>query len=96
MKLSEVFKATNIDDTVKQLLTNEAKNSILDWIDKQGLPYVREFANKWIEQLTEQAANETGWAKIRDAVYFPVVIKVALWFIETCTTKVVEESIKKV
>ena len=62
-----------VTDTMKQQLTN--------WLIETCLPLAETAAASFIAQTKEQAAEETGWCKIRDLIVLPAIINGGLWLV---------------
>lgn len=85
MKLQDVLSNAVNNDSIKQFLTEQAKNDLVIWMGNKGVPTIRDFAKEWLDGLSKQAASETGWCKMRDALYLPAIVTVILWLMEKST-----------
>ena len=95
MDIKDILKVAVNNDSIKEFLTEQAKTDLLFWVNDKGLPTVRDFAKSWLDELSKQAANETGWCKIRDTIYFPAIITVILWLAEKSTEFMVMQTKKE-
>ena len=43
------------------------------------MPVIEEYAMQFTEKVKEQATNETGWTKIRDAIVIPFAVQIGLY-----------------
>ena len=59
-----------VEETKQQFLTN---------FIEAGVPVVEEYAMQFTAKVKEQATNETGWTKIRDAIVIPCAVQIALY-----------------
>ena len=85
-------KWTDFRDNVESSLqfddvTEEMKQSVCKWLVAEMLPLAQTAADKFTDQVKAQAANETGWNKVRDLIVLPAVINGGLWLIEKALSK---------
>ena len=69
-------------DAMKQGALNvaeETKQQFLVNFIEAGVPVVEEYAAQFTAKVKEQATNETGWTKIRDAIVIPFAISAVMW-----------------
>lgn len=69
-------------DAMKQGALNvveETKQEFLKNFVEAGVPVVEEYADLFVAKVKEQAANESGWNKIRDAVVIPFSVQIGLY-----------------
>ena len=83
---------TEIRDQVSNVLgvaevTEEVKATLTKNLIEKVLPEVETLADNFITQTQEQAKNESGWTKIRDAVVLPVAISGFLKIVTYALTK---------
>ena len=88
-------KWTDFRDNVESSLqfddvTEEMKQSVCKWLVAEMLPLAQTAADKFTAQVKAQAANETGWNKVRDLIVLPAVINGGLWLIEKALSKTAE------
>jgi hypothetical protein len=95
MKFEDILKNAKDNDALKEFLTESAKNELLNWVEVKGIPTIKDFAKSWLDELANQAKNETGWKKIRDTIYFPAIVGVILWLLEKSTEFMVNETSKQ-
>jgi hypothetical protein len=78
----EILKAINVEE-----ITEEVKQDFTKWILTNLLPALKPAAENFVSQIREQAANESGWCKVRDLFVLPFVVEGGLWLIEKALTK---------
>lgn len=87
---------TEIRDQVSNVLgvaevTEEVKETLTKNLIEKVLPEVEKLADNFVAQTQEQAKNESGWTKMRDAVVLPLLIngaiKIATYVLSKCETK---------
>ena len=69
-------------DAMKQGALNvaeETKQQFLTNFIEAGVPVVEEYAMQFTAKVKEQAKNETGWTKIRDAIVIPFAVQLGLY-----------------
>lgn len=69
-------------DAMKQGTMNvaeETKQEFLKNFNEAGVPVIEEYAAQFTGKVKEQSANETGWAKIRDAIVIPFAVQIGLY-----------------
>lgn len=44
-----------------------------------GVPVIEEYAAQFTAKVKEQATNETGWMKIRDAIVIPLAVQIGIY-----------------
>ena len=77
-------------DTLKiDKVTEEMKNDVTQWILSEILPAGKKAADEFCAQTKEQAANESGWCKVRDMIVLPFLIQGGIWLIERTLEKTV-------
>ena len=59
---------------------------------KEVLPIVENAVDSFTETTKAQAAQETGWCKIRDAVVLPLVLQGAVYVVKTVLEKTVTQT----
>ena len=77
-------KWVEIRDAVEQDIqmsgiTEEVRKNILAVLANEAVPAVEAFLNKFAAGVQAEAANETGWCKVRDAVVIPYAIQAIMW-----------------
>lgn len=85
-------KWTDFRDNVESSLqfddvTEEMKQNFCQWLVAELLPLAQTAADKFTAQVKAQAANETGWNKVRDLIVLPAVIDGSLWLIQKALSK---------
>lgn len=69
-------------DAMKQGALNvveETKQQFLANFIEAGVPVIEEYAAQFTMQVKEQATNETGWTKIRDAFVIPFAVQIGIY-----------------
>lgn len=69
--------AMNLDSVVTDL-----KNQLVSSLTSDGFPVIEELANTFVGKIQEQASSETGWNKVRDSVFLPLIIKLGLYMMK--------------
>lgn len=70
--------AMNLDSVV-----NDLKGQLVSSLTSDGFPVIEDLANTFVEKIQEQAAAETGWNKVRDSIFLPLIIKIGLYMMKT-------------
>jgi hypothetical protein len=86
--LASIFK----NEDIKKKLDEHAKNEIMKWIDEKAIPTAEDTLKSISEELKEQSKNESGWKKIRDAFFIPLVFSIILWAFKQSTNLIVAET----
>ena len=60
-------------------VVEETKQQFLSNFIEAGVPVIEEYAMQFTAKVKEQATNETGWTKIRDAIVIPVAVQIGLY-----------------
>ena len=60
-------------------VVEETKQNFLQNFIEAGVPVVEEYADQFTAKVKEQAANEEGWTKIRDAIVIPFAVQIGLY-----------------
>ncbi|MDD6381758.1 MAG: hypothetical protein PUG02_00065 [Selenomonadaceae bacterium] len=82
--IEQAVSDTQIDEEVKQAVTQKCYDVILPSLQKLGDVFVTE--------IKAQSATESGWNKIRDAIVLPALIDGGLWLIEKVLKKTIEKT----
>lgn len=69
--------AMNLDSVV-----NDLKGQLVSSLTSDGLPVIEELASTFVKKIQEQAAAETGWNKVRDSIFLPLIIKLGLYMMK--------------
>lgn len=69
--------AMNLDSVV-----NDLKNQLVSSLTSDGFSVIEELASTFVEKIQEQAAAETGWNKVRDSIFLPLIIKLGLYMMK--------------
>ncbi len=60
-------------------VTEDAKQKFMDNFIESGVPIVEGLAEQFITTVKAQAANESGWCKLRDMFVIPLCVRILLW-----------------
>lgn len=60
-------------------VAEETKQQFLANFIEAGVPVVEEYAAQFTAKVKEQATNETGWTKIRDAIVIPFAVQISIY-----------------
>lgn len=82
-----VVDALHVDD-----VTEQVKQDVTAAVLKEVLPIVENAVDSFTETTKAQAAQETGWCKIRDAVVLPLVLQGAVYVVKTVLEKTVQQT----
>lgn len=72
-------------------VTEDMKTNLTKWLLAEILPMAKTVAESFVLQVKEQAANESGWCKVRDLIVLPFIIQGGLWLIEQALDKTVSD-----
>lgn len=72
-------------------ITEDVKQDFSRWLLTNLLPALEPAADNFVAQVRTQAANETGWCKVRDLFVLPFIVEGGLWLIEKALRKTVTE-----
>ncbi len=72
----------------------ELKDNLVGWAENEGIEFVETFADGVIDECRKDAANETGWCKIRDAFVLPVAITGGVFVLKLVLTKAAANAVK--
>lgn len=64
----------------QKFLTDKARSEIMSWVNVKAIPTAEDAIGEFTTQLKKISATETGWCKIRDGVFLPMVFSTILWF----------------
>jgi hypothetical protein len=81
------FRDAVLDAINVQEITEDVKQDFTRWILTNLLPALKPAAENYVDQVRAQAANESGWCKVRDLFVLPFVVEGGLWLIEKALTK---------
>jgi hypothetical protein len=81
------FRDAVLDAINVQEITEDVKQDFTRWILTNLLPALKPVAENFVDQVRAQAANESGWCKVRDLFVLPFVVEGGLWLIEKSLTK---------
>ena len=81
-----ILEALKLEDVGKEL-----KNNFVGWVGEEGIEFAQAFADKIKEECKNDAAQETGWCKIRDTFVIPLAIDGAMLLLKMIVTKAAEE-----
>ena len=60
-------------------VVEETKQQFMANFVEAGVPVIEEYAAQFTAKVKEQATNETGWTKIRDAIVIPFAVQIGLY-----------------
>ena len=60
-------------------VVEETKQQFLVNFIEVGVPVIEEYAMQFTAKVKEQATNETGWTKIRDAFVIPFAVQIGVY-----------------
>lgn len=60
-------------------VVEETKQTFLTNFIEAGVPVIEEYAARFSAAVKAQAANESGWTKIRDLFVIPLAVKLCLY-----------------
>lgn len=60
-------------------VAEETKQQFMENFVEAGVPVIEEYATQFTAKVKEQATNETGWTKIRDAIVIPFAVQIGLY-----------------
>ena len=72
-------------------VTEEMKSNLTQWLLAELLPVAEKAADEFCKQTKEQAADETGWCKIRDLIVLPFIVQGGVWLIRKTLEKTTSE-----
>ena len=64
----------------QKFLTDKARTEIMSWVNVKAITTAEDAIDAFTAQLKEISATETGWCKIRDGFFLPMVFNIMLWF----------------
>lgn len=88
------FRDAALKELKVEAVTEAGKQEFTRWTVDTLLPLMEEAADKFVGQLVEDAANETGWCKVRDLIVLPALVRGGLWLVKTTLTKTAAETVK--
>lgn len=77
-----VLDAINVDE-----VTEATKQDLTAWLIETAQPLAEKAAESFIGQVKEQAADETGWCKIRDLIVLPFIVQGGLYLVKQTLAK---------
>ena len=90
-------KWTDVRDSVVEALQVDAvgknlKGSFISWLTQEGIAFLEAAAERIIKECKEDAPQETGWCKIRDAFVVPAAINIGLYVLKVVLEKAAAEN----
>lgn len=82
--IEQAVSDTQIDEQVKQAVTQQCYDMIL--------PSLRKLGDGFVDAIKAQSADESGWCKVRDAIVLPALIEGSLWLVELVLKKTIEKT----
>lgn len=68
-------------------VTESAKEQMITSLVTDGMDAISAVADKFVEQVQTQGAEETGWCAIRDRFVLPLLINGTIWVIKFVLSK---------
>lgn len=93
---ADFAKSVVNESNLKAILTDTARNELMNWVDVKALPTVRDAADTFNAQLKKCAETETGWCKIRDGFFLPSIVSIGVWFLTQVAKYINEEASKEI
>jgi hypothetical protein len=81
------FRDKVLDAVKVEEITEEVKQDFTNWLLSNLLPALKPAAANFVGQVRTQAADETGWCKVRDLIVLPFIVDGGLWLIEKALVK---------
>lgn len=78
-KLVDMLDVEEITEDVKQHLSKQIVDDVM--------PMLETVTASFVAKIQEQAASESGWCKIRDALVLPCVINGGCWIVRKVLQK---------
>lgn len=80
-----MFDLSNVKEIItgsdfQKFLTDKARSEIMSWVNVKAIPTAEDAIDTFTAQLKEISNTETGWCKIRDGFFLPMVFNIMLWF----------------
>ena len=79
-----IVNALNVQD-----VTEQVKQQVAAAVLNEVLPVVENAVDNFTATTKAQAAQETGWCKVRDAIVLPLVMQGAVYVVKTVLEKTV-------
>lgn len=81
------FRDSVVDSLHFDEITETTKQEFTAWLIETVKPLADTAADSFVSQVKAQAANETGWCKLRDLIVLPAIVNGGLWLIEKTLEK---------
>lgn len=75
-------------DGAKDIVTEQAKQDFINWVDVTVMPNIRDVVDAYIKQVKADGDNETGWSKFRDKFFIPYLVQGALYLINASLKRI--------
>ena len=82
--IEQAVSGTQIDEQVKQAVTQKCYDVVLPSLQKLG--------DCFVASVKAQSVDESGWCKVRDAIVLPALIEGGLWLVEMVLKKTIEKT----
>ena len=82
--IEQAVSGTQIDEQVKQAVTQKCYDVVLPSLQKLG--------DGFVASVKAQSVDESGWCKVRDAIVLPALIEGSLWLVELVLKKTIEKT----
>lgn len=75
-------------DGAKDIVTEQAKQDFINWVDVTVMPNIRDVVDAYIKQVKADSDNETGWSKFRNKFFIPYLVQGALYLINASLKRI--------
>lgn len=75
-------------DGAKDIVTEQAKQDFINWVDVTVMPNIRDVVDAYIKQVKADSDNENGWSKFRDKFFIPYLVQGALYLINASLKRI--------
>lgn len=81
----EAVKFDKVDEHMKSAFTH--------WLLTEIFPVLKVAGEKFAAETKAQAAEESGWCKVRDMLVLPAAIEGGLWLIEQALDRTLDKTV---
>jgi hypothetical protein len=81
----EAVKFDKVDENMKSAFTQ--------WLLAEIFPVLKVAGEKFAAETKAQAAEESGWCKVRDMLVLPAAIEGGLWLIEQALDRTLDKTV---
>jgi hypothetical protein len=83
-----------VEDAMQIDKVDEAmKSAFTRWLLAEILPVLKVAGEKFAAETKAQAAEESGWCKVRDMLVLPAAIEGGLWLIEQALDRTLDKTV---